>query len=102
MKRLASILSQFLPPYNTNLYQLCRRYVDRYNGENNDNIHTNGELRFMRQILGNCQTVFPSSSGHCRTPYIYKIYPHGLRRVERYDQRLENFQYQNWAIMRAE
>jgi FkbM family methyltransferase len=29
----------------------------------------------------------------------YKIYPHRLQRVERYDQRLENFQYQNWAVL---
>lgn len=32
----------------------------------------------------------------------YKIYPGELRRVARYDQRLENFQYQNWAILRKE
>jgi FkbM family methyltransferase len=29
----------------------------------------------------------------------YKIYPARLRPVVRYDQRLENFQNQNWAIM---
>lgn len=29
----------------------------------------------------------------------YKIYPQELRRVERYDQRFENFQYQNWALI---
>ena len=28
---------------------------------------------------------------------LYKIYPHELRHVPRYDQRLENFQYQNWV-----
>lgn len=35
-------------------------------------------------------------------PYSYvffKVLPHGLRHVPRYDQRLENFQYQNWAVI---
>jgi len=30
---------------------------------------------------------------------LYKIYPHELRHVPRYDQRLENFQYQNWVAL---
>ena len=30
----------------------------------------------------------------------YKIFPKELRPVVRYDQRLENFQYQNWAVIR--
>jgi len=29
----------------------------------------------------------------------YKIYPHDLRHIPRYDQRLENFQYQNWVAL---
>jgi FkbM family methyltransferase len=29
----------------------------------------------------------------------YKIHPDSLRFVKRYDQRLENFQYQNWAVV---
>ncbi len=29
----------------------------------------------------------------------YKIFPRELRHVSRYDQRLENFQYQNWVAM---
>jgi FkbM family methyltransferase len=33
---------------------------------------------------------------------LYKIYPDTLRRIQRYDQRLENFQYQNWVAMRKE
>ena len=32
----------------------------------------------------------------------YKIMPHGLRRVDRYDQRLENFNYANWAVIRSD
>jgi len=31
---------------------------------------------------------------------LYKIHPKRLRLVERYDFRMENFQYQNWAIIR--
>jgi hypothetical protein len=30
---------------------------------------------------------------------LYKIYPHELKLVPRYDQRLENFQYQNWVAV---
>jgi hypothetical protein len=30
----------------------------------------------------------------------YKIYPREARLVSKYDQRLENFQYQNWAIVK--
>ena len=34
-------------------------------------------------------------------PYqFYKVFPEALRPIERYDQRLENFQYSNWAILR--
>lgn len=29
----------------------------------------------------------------------YKIFPNGLRHIPRYDQQLENFKYQNWAII---
>lgn len=29
----------------------------------------------------------------------YKIYPHTLQRAYRYDQRHENFQYQNWIVI---
>lgn len=39
------------------------------------------------------------------TPYgyvFYKIFPRELRHVPRYDQRLENFQYQNWIVMAKE
>ncbi len=33
-------------------------------------------------------------------PYVFhKVYPGRLRRVERYDQRLENYQYQNWVLV---
>ena len=47
-----------VPADDEHLYRVCRRYVDRYNGENDNDIHSNGELRFMRQMLPHCQTVF--------------------------------------------
>lgn len=31
---------------------------------------------------------------------LYKIYPNEIMLVERYEQRLENFQYQNWVALR--
>lgn len=53
---LARIVFPVLPESDA-IYRLCRQYVDRYNGENNDDIATNGELRFMRQVLPRCTTV---------------------------------------------
>lgn len=40
------------------LYRLCKRYTDFYNGENNPDIATNGELRFMQHVLPQCSLVF--------------------------------------------
>jgi FkbM family methyltransferase len=58
LNQFGRFLFSRLPPYNPRLYHLCRRYVSRYDAENNSNIQTNGELRFMQQTLVNCQTVF--------------------------------------------
>lgn len=52
-EKLASLI-----PRNPFLYRVCKRYVDRYNSENNDSIHTNGELRLMQTVLPQCKTVF--------------------------------------------
>ena len=30
---------------------------------------------------------------------LFKLFPHELRHVPRYDQRLENFQYQTWVVL---
>lgn len=45
-------------PANALLYRFCRRYVNHYNGENNDDIRSNGELRWLREVLPHCETVF--------------------------------------------
>lgn len=54
MKRL---LLKILPK-NQHLYNLCKNYVESYNGENNSDINTNGELHFMERNLGKCRIVF--------------------------------------------
>ena len=57
---MRSIKGQLLEllPRTAFLYRVCKRYVDRYNSENNDNIHTNGEWCFMEFILPQCMIVF--------------------------------------------
>jgi FkbM family methyltransferase len=47
-----------LPAYDPTLYRLCQHYVDRYRGENNSDIRTNGELQLLQQVLPNCRIVF--------------------------------------------
>jgi FkbM family methyltransferase len=49
---------QMVPAHNRWIYRWCKRYVDRYNGENNGQIETNGELRFIQRNLPQCRTVF--------------------------------------------
>lgn len=51
------ILLSIVPANNYRLYRLCKWYVDLYRGENNDDIETNGELRFMQRNLPQCNTV---------------------------------------------
>lgn len=45
-------------PANELLYRFCKRYVDHYHGENNPDMHTNGELAWLRQVLPHCKIVF--------------------------------------------
>lgn len=47
-----------LLPRNSFFYRVCKRYVDHYNGANNSDIDTNGELRLMQAVLPGCSTVF--------------------------------------------
>jgi FkbM family methyltransferase len=46
------------PKRNFYLYRFCRRYVDRFDGQNNCDIDMNGESRLMREILPQCKVVF--------------------------------------------
>ncbi len=47
-----------LPKESPLLYKAARAYVDRYRSENNDDMHTNGELAFLTRVLPHCQLVF--------------------------------------------
>jgi FkbM family methyltransferase len=45
-------------PYNGHLYNFCKSYVEKHDGDCNGDIATNGELRVMRQFLPGCSVVF--------------------------------------------
>src|SRR5690242_12112417 len=55
---LRKLFFAMLPAESQRIYQWCKEYVDRYNGENNDAIELNGELRFIQRNLPQCHTVF--------------------------------------------
>ena len=40
-----------LLPYNTHLYNFCKSYVEKHDGDCNGDMMTNGEFRLMRQFL---------------------------------------------------
>jgi len=46
------------PRYSTFIYHIARQYVDYYRGDHNSNMTTNGELRFLRDVLRNNMVVF--------------------------------------------
>jgi FkbM family methyltransferase len=67
---------------------------------------SSGQVRIVQFEYGGCnidagvllKDIFAFFKGF---PYrFYKIHPKGLRLVPKYDQRLENFQYQNWAVIK--
>jgi FkbM family methyltransferase len=58
LKPLSSILIKFLPPRNGQIYRICKRYVDNYNGENNSDIKTNGEYYAMQKFLPRITVMF--------------------------------------------
>ena len=58
-KIIISIYGLNTPNVNKpNLYTYCKNYVDICNGENNSDMKTNGEWRFMKRNLGGCKIVF--------------------------------------------
>jgi FkbM family methyltransferase len=57
LKNTAKAIFRLLPKVRP-LHAVCRRYVNQCNGENNDDITTNGELRLMRDHLPDAHTVF--------------------------------------------
>ena len=57
---MRSIKKQVLAllPNNKFVYRAAKCYVDRQNCENDDNMHTNGEVWFIRSVLPQCKIVF--------------------------------------------
>jgi FkbM family methyltransferase len=53
LERLARV-----SPGNPAVHAACQHYVNRFRGQNDSTIETNGELRFMRERLPACGTVF--------------------------------------------
>jgi FkbM family methyltransferase len=51
--RLGKLIPLFKP-----LHRFCVEYADRFAGENNGDIKTNGELRFLAQSIRSCNVVF--------------------------------------------
>lgn len=47
-----------LIPQNYKIYNLFKRYIDMYNGDNNDNMFINGEIHFLRNNLRDKDIVF--------------------------------------------
>src|SRR4051812_49097214 len=45
-------------PRDLPLYNACRAYAWRFDGENNFDSYTNGELRLVRSVIDNCRVVF--------------------------------------------
>ena len=46
------------PHYSTFIYHIARQYVDYYRGEHNGNMMTNGELRFLQNMLSGPMVIF--------------------------------------------
>jgi len=57
-KELLARLFNLLPKNSNYLYRVCKKYVNRYNNENNDDMDTNGEFRFIKDNLKKCNIVF--------------------------------------------
>jgi len=47
-----------LLPYNTHIYNFCKSYVEKHDGDCNGDMMTNGEYRLMRHFLPDSSVVF--------------------------------------------
>ncbi|MFX1274385.1 MAG: FkbM family methyltransferase [Promethearchaeota archaeon] len=56
-KRALNLILELIPRYYK-IYNFFRRYIDMYNGDNNDNMHLNGEIRFLRNNLKDNDVIF--------------------------------------------
>ena len=62
MKSIVTGLFDMLPENSNYLYRVCKKYVDRYNNENNNDMYTNGEFRFLKDKLKRCSVVFDAGA----------------------------------------
>ena len=77
-----------LTPKTLGFYNYCKAYVNKYNSENNCDMRTNGEFRFIKNNLPRCEIVFdiganigewtqeallinPKATIHCFEPSLY-------------------------------
>ncbi|HWW62877.1 MAG TPA: FkbM family methyltransferase [Thermoanaerobaculia bacterium] len=58
LRALGRIAFAVLPKHSALLYRLAKRYVDRFHGNNQLDMRTNGELVFMQQQLPHARLVF--------------------------------------------
>lgn len=59
MSNLLRILMKISPQsFRDRGYAYAKRYVDHCEGNNNPDIRTNGELRFLRTVIPQCQVAF--------------------------------------------
>lgn len=49
-------------PENELLQRFCKRYINSINGDNNNDMHRNGELHWLREVLPNCKNVFDAGA----------------------------------------
>lgn len=57
--RALSLIWDLLPRNSQAIYIACQNYIDRFNGDNNSDMLTNGELRFLQQYVpDNAQVIF--------------------------------------------
>jgi FkbM family methyltransferase len=56
-KKVLRKLFRFLPASRA-VYRICRTYVDWYNGDNDDDLASNGEFRLLESALAGASTVF--------------------------------------------
>lgn len=52
------LFKNLVPKYNSRIYSLCKWYVNHFNGENNSDIHSNGEYRVLAEFIPKSKIVF--------------------------------------------
>jgi len=62
MRSIAKRLAALLPVRNDLLYRLARKIVNLHDGDNDIDMRTNGELRFMREQLRDARVVFDAGA----------------------------------------